>query len=128
MELNKLVDFPTAKLLKEKDFNEPCIYFWFEKSNISEPSRKQFQIPFNWNRFESGMRMSAPFIPDVVDWLLEKYGIWISVSCPDNLIHNDWISYVYKVGQFECLYASHVVNTPKEAYLFAIEYTLKNLI
>jgi len=126
--MSKYVNRLIAKLLKDKGYNLPCEFYWFEGSTVSIPTRTQYRLENDWNSYTTNLRISAPFISDVVDWLLEKHGIWISVSCPDNLIHNDWISYVYKVGKFECLYASHAVNTPTEAYLLAIEYTLKNLI
>jgi len=121
----KYVTFPVAKLLKEKGFDIPCIYFWFEKGNISKPSRKQFQIPFNWNNFESGMRMSAPLQSDVVDWLLEKHGIWIQcVIYRRN--PNDYICGVY----FNKLdsYLTIPFTSPQEAYEKAFEYILTNLI
>ena len=130
--MSKYVSFEISKLLKEKGFDVITQYCFH-----SDDNRIVF-VPYNEENLNleqtyegEGLGVShtsRPHISDVVDWLLEKHGIWISVSCPDNLIHNDWISYVYKVGKFECLYASHAVNTPKEAYLVAIEYTLKNLI
>ena len=131
----KYVTYNVAKLLKEKGFDLPCIYFWFEKGNISKPSRKQFQIPFNWNNFESGMRRSAPLQSDVVDWLLEKHGIWVYVNeefrshiirDKENLIYGGQLSRLapYKGG----FITKYSWDTPKEAYEKAFEYILTNLI
>lgn len=125
----KYVTYNVAKLLKEKGFDLPCIYFWFEKGNISKPSRKQFQIPFNWNNFESGMRRSAPLQSDVVDWLLEKHGIWVSVDT------NSTRKWLWRINQIELDsfiqnddFNEDYFNSPKEAYESAFKYTLTELI
>ena len=125
--MSKYVTFPIAKLLKEKGFTIGNCKEYFTDETISESNvpKDVFYEAVRKNKIISCL---APEIQDVIDWLLEKHGIWIKVECPDNLENNDWISYVYKVGRFECLYASHGIISPKEAYLAAIEYTLKNLI
>ena len=78
---------------------------------------------------------SAPTIAEVVMWLYEKHGIWISVSitiqkeyyyqCIDitgkkDSTKNNYPSRICKPGNY--------YNSPTEAYEAAIEYTLNNLI
>ena len=116
--MNTPVSFEISLLLKEKGFDEITNFSYNSVGIISSIS----------NRNSDGLFISAPNIAEVVMWLYEKHGIWIKVECPENSVNNDWVSYIHKVGKYECLYASHVVNSPTKAYEAAIEYVLKNLI
>lgn len=106
--MNTPIDFETAKLLKEKEFD--FIVTW------------NYILGFK-NNTERDKYM--PTISDVCMWLYEKYGVWIWVS-QEYSISNDF-SYRYRdkngltppVGAFK---------SPTEAYLEAITYTLNNLI
>lgn len=129
MELNKLVDFPTAKLLKEKGFNLKVVDFYnYEKLSLISDKNRQIDgfsnyNPINWNSVKEHYT-SAPFISDVVDWLLEKHGVWISVDRHfDKFISKNNGVIIDFDGE-----KRNYFETPKEAYLAAIEYTLKHLI
>lgn len=117
--MNTPVSFEISKLLKEKEFDEPCYYYYYnDKLNVSSKD--------NWNNFNG---YSAPTIAEVVMWLYEKHGIWVSV---DNLIDGNFYfshrdakasNYASRKGCNEYGY-----KTPVEAYEAVIEYTLENLI
>ena len=94
------VSFELAKLLKEKGY-------LFEFIAIGDTK----EVPLN-----------IPTISEVVMWLYEKYGIWISVTKEvdgfDYVIDNK-----YGLSKYQKRF-----NSPKEAYEAAIDYALKNLI
>lgn len=106
------VNFEIAKVLKEKGFDEPC-------NNWSYLDKNCMAMAYN-----SKNCVKIPTIADVVMWLYEKKGIWIEV------IETDLFSKFFfqikrkdnsrlKNGDF---------NSPTEAYLEAITYTLDNLL
>ena len=70
-----------------------------------------------WNESEE-LLCSAPTIAEVVMWLYEKHGDWISVV--------KFEKYSSCTFRHNCLFKEY--NSPTEAYEAAIEYTLKNLI
>lgn len=114
-----------SKLLKEKGFDvEDRTKYQMYGSQVVPQLEPYDDI--KWDIYKD--YCLAPTIGDVVMWVYEKHGIWIKVECPENSVNNDWVSYIHKVGKYECLYASHIVNSPTKAYEAAIEYVLKNLI
>ena len=75
----------------------------------------------------------SPTIAEVVMWLYEKHELWIEVSCHTILDEKDddvdvFYFIVRELKPVNVLYSGDFVNSPTEAYLEAIEYTLKNLI
>ncbi len=69
------------------------------------------------------------FTPDVVDWLLEKHGIWVSVDT------NSTRKWLWRINQIELDsfiqnddFNEDYFNSPKEAYESAFKYTLTELI
>ena len=68
-------------------------------------------------------------ISDVVMWLYEKHGIWISVE--QNIYENKF-DYLITQRKANSWYVKSndelVFNSPTEAYEAAIEYTLNKLI
>jgi len=132
--MNKPVEFSTAKLLKEKGFKEPVIkcYATF-KENIVLHSIYNSEIPEDMNGtrheiipnvYPNPPYYSAPTIAQVIMWLYEKHGIWISVYQ-----YKDHAADVNDSFVFRSNYTGiKEFNSPKEAYEAAIEYTLKNLI
>ena len=156
--MNTLVNFEIAKLLKEKGWNTRTLNFYFEDGESKENVLKEttgmdygseFTIEFselveNWNdkwlTKKNGDRcfgcskskgyletFSAPTIAEVVMWLYEKHEIWI-VILPE-LLNGTEIRYypsVFEQGVGEDI--ESYFNSPTEAYLTAIKYTLNNLI
>lgn len=137
--MNKEVSFPIAKLLKEKGYSWECENFYkkgkYDKkfyltTGVEYDSDRNCVWDWNLNGGKSGMLSkvipypnestaiyySAPTISDVVMWLYEKRGIWISVnSIDDSTI-------------FRHCFSNIDFNSPTEAYEVAIEYTLTKLI
>lgn len=138
--MSKYVSFEISKLLKEKDFNEPCDDYYTSKGmlnsdgygdiifdqgfNSGEPER---MLKFDYSDFDKKQKEDyflCPTISDVVDWLLEKYGIWISVDRHfDKFISKNNGVIIDFDGE-----KRNYFETPTEAYLSAIEYALKHLI
>lgn len=115
--MNTPVNFELAKLLKEKGFDEALtFYFDLQDSNKLKPIPMSDEInKFHSNR--NSLMLSAPTIAEVVMWLYEKHGIWISLTHQHNQFF--WSFGSYQTQDF---------NSPTEAYEAAIEYTLNNLI
>lgn len=152
--MSKYVTFEIAKLLKEKGFNEPCDDYYTSKELLNSDGYGDtiFEQGFNSHDYEKMLKFDysdfnkkqkedyilCPLISDVVDWLSEKHGIWINVE-PECYGEN-WYVKLMCCSQktWENLELRSMINkatfsldeekSPKEAYLAAIEYTLKNLI
>jgi hypothetical protein len=132
IKMNKLVKFKLAKLLKEKGFNRPvskCYNTYGKINMLISVYNCEFPEDMNGERhkitpnvYANPPYYSAPTIAEVVMWLYEEFGIWISV-----LQHTKNGKGIY----FESVVNSMTFSgydTPKEAYESAIEYTLNNLI
>lgn len=146
MGLNKPVDFPTAKLLKEKGFDNECWNYYTlaygKKPYITQGIEYQSdaKIKFDWNcNNENSKRIQAPYpntfhssqcsaptIVEVVCWIYSKYDIWISVSHKRHSEGKHWWYSIKQANGIETYLWEH--NSLTEAYEAAIEYTLKNLI
>jgi hypothetical protein len=120
--MNKEVSFPISKLLKEKGFKEECNGYWYE-SNIQ--GKQSLNITYPQTRFKHWYRdeILAPTIAEVVMWLYEKHGIWISVFSTDDIS-----MFSYKISSKQGHNYSPNFNSPMEAHEAAINYTLKNLL
>jgi hypothetical protein len=115
--MNIPVNFELAKLLKEKGFDKKVRMHYESNGN-----RFFDNIPCNFNNVE--LICSAPTIAEVVMWLYEKHGIWVSV-----LPTEDITMFSYKIkSKFGLLNNSQNFNSPTEAYEAAIEYCLTKLI
>jgi hypothetical protein len=137
MGLNKLVDFSTSKLLKEKGFDTAVNLFY---TDTGELWKQRKQIPTsNYNAYPKNPNSklfykygySAPTIAEVCMWLYEKHGIWISVTKDvDIKWSNDYFNYhiLSPKGTTQSDIGGTQPNSPTEAYEAAIEYTLNNLI
>jgi len=136
--MNTPVSFPVAKLLKEKSFVMPTFYY-YENEKLIEPylengssTDTDFRVYLSdlkehFNKWSKNL-VSAPTIADVVMWLYEKHGIWISSDFSEvdesftykiHLINSDNLPRIFT----DCGY-----NSPTEAYEAAITYTLNNLM
>jgi hypothetical protein len=120
------VDFNTAKLLKEKGFDVKIRAHYKDRELIYSGNL------FNWNDSEEQKRwtpvvLSAPEIWMVVEWLRLKHSIWIFLQPQTLLGEKKCENYYYTIVENDITHSSYF-NSPQEAYLFAIDYTLKNLI
>ena len=140
--MNTIVKLKLAKLLKEKDFKEPCRFLRVggkyrvnseNEGDLFDNGIKSLQIPNCW--------FLAPTIIEVVMWLYEKHGIWTGVELTDNTkefyfqptiwaskdreYHDDnMIDQAKRI----CNWKEWKFNSPTEAYETAIDYCLTNLI
>lgn len=120
--MNKEVNPKIAKLLKDK-YQEVTAYSYDNNGKLFYCHGK--------NEDKISNVYSAPTIAEVVMWLYEKHGIFIQpfpigeegkMKFYTKLIVNDnsWVKIKHQI--------STIYNSPTEAYLAAIEYTLINLI
>ena len=155
--MNTPVSFEIAKLLKEKEFNIPQLYFYID-GDISwkvDNTRCRNQIEGEY---------AAPTIVEVVMWLYEKHGIWIEITMgkdhtgvwfdwdifstitprKDDELGEESVEYEDNPNEkwlnYKTTYNSMIederfaiinkesYSSPTEAYEAAIEYTLKNLL
>ena len=111
--MNTPVSFELAKLLKEKGFDVNCDgYTIHGKMTGVGNSAKQY---------------SAPTIAEVVMWLYDKYGIWISVTKHTKNGLRCFSPYIDNKSVKEDAFFNDY-DRPTEAYEAAIEHTLKHLI
>jgi hypothetical protein len=140
MGLNKPVGFPTAKLLKEKGFDEKCSHYYIDNFQNFKHDGKLYKtgLPNDWDndnilqfvkRTNQPHLCNAPTIAEVAMWLYEKHGIWVVSSYELNVETNkrEWFWVIIKEGE-EIAYQYKDFNSPTEAYQDAIDYVLKNLI
>lgn len=132
--MNTHVKYEIAKLLKEKGFDEPCLRYYSNLNLFTDKYK-------DWNNHTIGNTSmhkrnanyySAPTIAEVVMWLYEKHGIWITVE-PFLRREKNELVYFYKIfgsdgylNTISRLSMGH--SSPTEAYEVAVEYVLKNLI
>jgi hypothetical protein len=143
--MNKPVSSIIAKLLKEKECYIPAFYY-YENEKLIEPYLENgsstdvdFRVDLSdlqeyfgkWSK-----RISAPTIADVVMWLYEKHGIWVytyflglSYSCYviQKIQKTNPTQSLIQLVKDSITY-DELFNSPTEAYEFAIEYALNNLI
>ena len=141
--MNTPIKYSTAKLLKEKGFDEQCYYYYEHAITEAYNEQDGYSGPFGWEKgetnYQSGFHInnskydssneawllcSAPTIAEVCMWLYEKHGIWISV---DFNLETSWF-YDIVVLSGEGGNILDNFNSPTEAYEAAIDYTLNNLI
>lgn len=121
------VNFSTAKLLKEKEFQEPCSRYYI----VDFQNFKADGVLYNCGipvirRKNQPHLCNAPIIAEVVMWLYEKHGIWIEVNLGDYGFYWTVMSKDKNIIA-ESKYRN-VFNSPTETYETAILYTLNNLI
>ncbi|XAI97320.1 hypothetical protein [Leptolyngbya phage Lbo-JY46] len=143
MGLNKPVDFTTAKLLKEKNYeDEDCENIYLGDFDEEFPPEKIEVSTRNLRQRNLGeFDCLAPTIAEVVDWLYAKHGIWIEVTTNNNpQVRKEFVSFDARVIhrdrniKFRVLMNTQInkytepFNSPTEAYSEAILYTLTKLI
>jgi len=137
------VGFETAKLLKEKGFDEPCDKKYFG-DDCSGPSyiRDSWEeggdvCPTSNSNLDDGSKytdVSAPTLQMAMKWLREVYNLFISISIW--LRHKDGtVQYYYEIRNlnnkdFETIAGTTIAefDSPEKTYEAAIMCCLKNLI
>ena len=117
------VSFETAKLLKKKGFDEPCVWA-YDPYNAS--FAKSYQEPKNseLNEYE----YSKPTLQMAMKWLREEEQLYVMLdferpSCIEYKIYK----YEYERGRRELLYYNYE-DSYEAACEAAIKYCLENLI
>lgn len=131
--MNTIVNFKTAKLLKEKGFKSKNKYYDTEGSIDDVKAQDILGSDYRYtNNAMQRFRWEAPTIAEVVMWLYEKHQIWIIVTpipYSDNLTHWRWehvsTNYATRNANWK---KQQDYNSPTEAYEAAIEYCLTKLI
>ena len=119
------VSFETAKLLKEKRFNEWCNSYFISDNEIALISNRR---DFN----NHGVYLSAPTQQMTMKWLREVHNIFIVIE-PHmyDYINEKNSSYVASLWQGDNYYENIISKdypTYEETVEAAIQYSLKNLI
>ena len=135
--MNTPVSFDTAKLLKEKGYNEHTTYFYTKPNSkmfgIDEHGRtypikntpKRLYMIGEHATLKHENAYFAPTISEVIMWLYDKHGIWVWVSMELGYTN----TFCWQLtGEHTSSNYKAFFKTPTDAYVDAITYTLNNLI
>jgi hypothetical protein len=124
------VSFETAKLLKEKGFDEYGMYFYTLKDEGREgykSNKRLGEFAHNSHPELKERAVSCPTLQMAMKWLREEKNWYIQVS-----IQNDgtYIGYIYRTDGFPYVGwdKRRVKETPEEAAEATIKYCLENLV
>ena len=146
--MNTPVNFPIAKLLKEKGFEEissnfytnpRCKMFGIDEHGRYYPIKnkaKSLWISGNAATLDSKHVYYAPTIAEVMYWIYSKYDIWISLI-PDSSSGHKLLDRTFSVSIFRFNMNLNVqaeilrkdknilyFNLPENAFEYAIDYIL----
>ena len=74
-----ILNFESAKLLKKLNFFENCEYYYDNIGNLIQ-NTDSFGIPVPYNNKYSKEDFAAPNMLSVIDFVYNKYGLFISVN------------------------------------------------
>ena len=113
------VSFETAKLLKEKGFDE-CTISSFDKDG----NPKDILRPF----IESDGDVRKPTLQRAIKWLRKTFGIHCQIDCPIDA--SNWVYGIRDLNKDEWITLRNMgdYDTYEEACEAAIKYCLENLI
>ena len=121
------VSYETAKLLKEKGFDENCFRSYVkDKLTVSQGfNNSYYTTMYSDARYRP---MSAPTIQMVMKWLREEHDLHIDifVTYKDGIPHYQWS--VDNLKTQDTISETPCCNTYEEAVEATIKYCLKNLI
>ena len=124
------VSFETAKLLKEKGFNEPCIWLYSKKGEKQYAS--DYHSPWSNNELEAD-EWSCCTQAVAMKWLREVHNIHISITfgwVSGYNVQVDWAEESEKGNDKPacCVWRTDLNTTYEVAVETAIKYCLENLI
>lgn len=132
------VSFETAKLLKEKGFDEEC-WYWYEEDGYFKDSNDDYGFQSNSGHISDDFICSAPTLQMAMKWLREDKKILISIFC--HIDKGYWfciqhfINSPYKFATSESIHRKEEIlgkiqyyDTYEQACDAAIKYCLENLI
>ena len=119
------VSFETAKLLKEKGFDEICSTAYETITNVHEIEQCSIS---SWGKLG---QVKRPTLQMAIKWLREVHKLFIAINMiPDN-IQKPYFFKLYvdkKIYNFPLDYSVEFYTTYEEACEAAIKYCLENLI
>lgn len=124
------VSFEVAKLLKEKEFNEPCYAYWFHMINAEPIFNDNMPRQVYNNKSDTIEIIGCPTHQMTLKWLREK-GIYITI------VYGDYpsLNKVFWTPQIDSLEGFNLPDSfykeydkYEEAVEAAIKYCLENLI
>jgi hypothetical protein len=120
------VSFETAKLLKEKGFDVPCIVWYAEYTSQYGGDTYNIIQYDNHNRFEEGYKFLfyAPTLQMAMKWLREVHKLYMYTAFAG--MEEVWFSRIYNKDKH--LKDLDGFNTYEQACEEAIKYCLENLI
>ena len=134
--MNKSVNFEIAKLLKEKGFEQKerpsyLLVPFQECTTIDVFDHPSGSLGYGdmIGYYLPNKTINAPTVAEVVMWLYEKHGIWISIDIRGDYFKLKIINKKSPIGDgylSDC--NGKLLNSPTEAYEAAITYCLENLI
>lgn len=123
------VSFETAKLLKEKGFNEECIYVYRHNGSQDIWDADKEDIACQ----KPTLQMAIKWLREVHHWLIFVIPRWEDVEYVPGEWKEEMIGYQYviiSVGEVNRKNEQPIITalTPESAYEAAIKYCLENLI
>ena len=128
------VNFNIAKLLKDKGFDEKCSHYYINnfqnfkhddklyKTSLPEYNENENILQFV-KRTKQPHLLNAPTIAEILCWLYEKRGVWVSVDMDETGV------FYFSIAKGDFFYDNaDVFNSPTSAYEAAILYSLNKLI
>ena len=121
------VSFETAKLLKEKGFNEPCECFYDTEHNDISIVNGWMDTSNSLLEEREFLCYSAPTLQMAMKWLREVHSLWCEISWEGKGL---WCMEVFSLMDEEFIPDSivHEIKSYEEACEAAIKYCLENLI
>ena len=122
------VSFETAKLLKEKGFDEPCEGFYVNSGVLSHTLSNTNNSKWDEDKSTIGY-ISAPTQQMAMKWLREVHNINIDIVSIWNQIRWEYQIFIITPTTAKCPYVDDTLYMGyEEAVEAALKYTLKNLI
>lgn len=117
------VSFETAKLLKEKGFNEPTLGNYYIDGRFEESCR------VNWNEYFK-TPINAPTQQMAMRWLREEFDLitYVKLVNDGDPCHDAWGFSIYNKFTNESIKGHRLWFKYEEAVEAAIKYCLENLI
>ena len=117
------VSFETAKLLKEKGFDEECSFAFYKDGRVVG----RYDSEFSYNYYD------RPTLQMAMKWLREVHDIYIMID-KDFVTENGWHYVVARKQDWDNNIDNGLIQQESNSYTYefaceaAIEYCLKNLI
>ena len=113
-----IISFETAKLAKEKGFQEEELHYYFNEELLQHPNR----LYYNFNQDNPPRnQFSAPYQSFLQKWLREKHKIHIELQCDSNY-YKYFILIYYKTN---CVFSLDDSLIYEEALEIGLQEALK---